>query len=99
MVETREEKVAQRKSAKFSCTTLRNRLDKAIDQKKDPELLKEVLDSFVEAYEKLLKLCDEVASFDDESSDEEKASMEYKEKVLNENDSVLYKFKEVFGSR
>ena len=54
MVETREEKVAQRKTAKFSCTTLRNRLDKAIDQKKDPELLKEILDSFVEAYDKLL---------------------------------------------
>ena len=93
MVETREEKVTQRKSAKFSCTTLRNRLDKAIDQKKDPELLKEILDSFVEAYNKLLKLCDAVAFFDDESSDEEKASMEYKEKVLNENDAVLYKFK------
>ena len=94
MAETRDDKVALRKTAKFSCTTFRNRLDKAIDQKKDPELLKESLENFVEAYDKLLKLCDEVAFFDDESSDEERASMEYKEKVLNENDSVLFKFKD-----
>ena len=68
-------------------------MDKAIDQKKDPELLKQSLDNFVEAYDKLLKKCDEVAFFDEESSEEEKASMEYKENVLDENDSVLYKFK------
>ena len=91
---TRDEKVAMRKTAKFSCTTLRNRLDKAMDQKRDPEFLKECLENFVEAYDKLLKLCDKVAFFDDKSSDEEKASMEYKEKVLNENDSVLFKFKD-----
>ncbi len=90
---TRDDKVAQRKTAKFSCTTLRNRLDKAIDQKKDPELSKEILDNFIEAYDKLLKKCDEVAFFDEENSDDEKATMEYKENVLIENDSVLYKFK------
>ena len=90
---TRDDKVAQRRTAKFSCTTLRNQLDKAIEQKKDPELLKQSLDNFVEAYDRLLKKCDEVAFFDEEGGDDEKASMEYKENVLDENDSVLYKFK------
>ena len=66
MVTTRDDKLAQRRAAKSACTTLRNRLDKAIDQKRDPELLKQSLDNFIEAYDRLMKKCDEVAFFGEE---------------------------------
>ena len=93
MAENREEAVELRKAAKFSCTSNRKALEESIEEKKNPELLSDNVDLFVAAFNKLMKACDEVAAFDEESSDEEKASLEYKEKVMAENDAILYKYK------
>ena len=89
----REEAAARRKSAKASCTSLRKAVDKAVDEGRDPELLQDNVDRFKVAYDKLLRLCDEVTAFDDESGDEEKDSIAYKERILVENDAILYKYK------
>ena len=48
-------------------------------------------EKFQEAIDKLLNYCDVVASFDDESGDDEKASLEYKDKVIGENNATRYK--------